>query len=239
MTGKHNSTRTFRSQYMAVLSRRRLRWLGALTCTSSALAMLAGCDSGADRQPQVRIDPTEQTIVYKSLAECKAAQADDRICDLAMDEAKEWQDQQPGYSLKQQCEDEYGVGNCEQRSSGGNNWFVPAMAGFMLSNALNNMSYDNYRRARRDRGYGGYSHPVYVNNRGYVSTYSGRGNQPLGYRVPGSGRTADLPRNVNVQSDPSGQGYTAPGTYNSRTSYTSSSRGGFGKSASARGGCCG
>ncbi len=238
MTTAPNSTRTFRSQYMALLSRRRLRWLGALTCTSSALAMLAGCDSSTPQQ-QVRIDPTEQTIVYKSLDECKAAQADNRVCDLAMDEAKEWQDQQPGYSLKQQCEEEYGYGNCERRSSGGNNWFVPAMAGFMLSNAMNNMSYDNYRRAQRDRDYAGYSYPVYVNNRGYVSTYSGRGNQPLGYKVSGSGRKADLPRNFNVQSDPSGAGYTAPGTYSRKTSYKSSSRGGFGKSASARGGCCG
>jgi uncharacterized protein YgiB involved in biofilm formation len=238
-----NSTRAFRSQYMAVLNRRRTRWLAALACTSSALAMLAACDSPLpSNQPQTRTDPAaEQVTVYKTLADCQAVQTDDRICDAAFNEAKEWQGQQPGYASQAQCEGEFGAGRCETRSGNGTSWFVPMMAGFMLSNAMNRMSYNNYMHYQKDRKYrgGGTAYPVYVNNRGFVSTWSRDGTRPLNHRVTGN----SLPPTLNLRGNPSGRGYAAPGAYgrdtDARSPYTPKSRGGFGQTASNRGSCCG
>ena len=238
-----NSTRAYRSRYMSWLSRRHTRWLAALACTSYALAVLAACDSSPNRQPPGRIEtPTEEVTVYKTLAECQAVQADDRICDAAFNEAKEWQGQQPGYASQAQCEGEFGAGRCESRSGNGTSWFVPMMAGFMLSNAMNNMSYNNYMQYQKDRRYqgGGTAYPVYVNNRGFVSTWSRDGTRPLNHRILGNG---GLPSKLNLQGDPSGRGYAAPGAYGRSTDagspYTPRSRGGFGQTSSYRGGCCG
>lgn len=232
-----NSTRAFRSQYMAGLSRRRRRWLAVLGCTCSALAVLSGCD--APRQ-SAQAPQTEQVLVYKSLDECKANVADPAICDQALAEARKWQDEQPAYSDKQRCETEYGVGNCETRSTGAGNLFVPVMMGFMMSNAMNRMSYNSYMQRRNEPGFGGGgAYPVHINRDGNVSTYSGSGSQPLGQRVPmGPGGRATLPSSFEVMKNPAGQGYVAPGSY-ARSPYTSQSRGGFGGSSSFRGGCCG
>lgn len=233
----HNSTKAYRAGYLASLNRRKARWVGVLAGSASALAMLSACDAP---QPAAPPPPpaTEQMSVYKTLDECKAAQDDDKLCETAFAEAWQWQEQQPGYTAKQQCEAEYGVGNCESRANpSGGSWFVPLMAGFMMSNAMNRMSQGQYVR-ERERDQRGGSYPVYVNRRGDVSSYGAGGLRPMGYRV--SDTTGTLPRNMEVQRDPSGRGYAARGTYGSSDSrYQPSSRGGFGKSSVSRGSCCG
>ncbi|MDC7684836.1 DUF1190 domain-containing protein [Asticcacaulis sp. BYS171W] len=218
----HNATKAYQSRYKAELKRRHTRRAGILAGTVSALAMLSACDSP---EPSAPTPTTEQMLVYKTLDECKAAQADDKLCETAFAEAWQWQGQQPAYSEKARCEAEYGEGHCESRATAsGGSWFVPLMAGVMLSNRMNNASYDTYRREREYNGYSG-AYPVYVNRRGDISTYGGSGMRPLGYSLTSSG----LPSRMNVE--------TARGTSDSR--YRASSRGGFGKSSTARGGCCG
>jgi uncharacterized protein YgiB involved in biofilm formation len=231
-----NSTRAYRAHYMAELKRRRSRWLAILACTSSALAMLGGCGNPSPQNRAWDAPATEDVLVYNSLSECKAAQADDRICDEAQSDAAAWQNRQPGFSQKEQCEAEYGVGHCETRSGGG--WFVPAMAGFMLARSLDGMNIDGYRHRKTSYGYAP-SYPVYVNNKGYMSTYGSGGARPLGYHVPQNSAGRTLPGRIAVQPDPSGGGYAAPGTYTGRPTTTASSRGGFGGSSAAHGGCCG
>lgn len=233
---RYNSTRAYRADYLARLNRRKARWVAALATTVSAVAMLTGCDDPqATQAPPVA--QTEQMRVYKTLDECKAAQDDDKLCETAFAEAWQWQEQQPGYTAKQQCEAEYGVGNCESRANpSGGNWFVPLMAGMMMSNAMSRMSQDQYLREKeRERGGGAY--PVYVNSRGQVSSYGAGGLRPMGYRVTPGG---SVPAYMDVERDPSGRGYAARGTYSkTETGYRASSRGGFGKSSSFRGSCCG
>ncbi|ESQ78295.1 DUF1190 domain-containing protein [Asticcacaulis sp. YBE204] len=226
----HNATKAYQSRYKAEVNRRRARQAAMLAGTVSVLAMLGACDSPQSSAPT---PTTEQMLVYKTLDECKAAQADDKLCETAFAEAWGWQGQQTGYSEKGRCEAEYGEGHCESRATAsGGSWFVPLMAGVMLSNRMNNMSYDSYRRERERDGHSG-AYPVYVNRRGDVSTYAGSGMRPLGYSLTSSG----LPSRMDVEADPSGRGYVAKGTSDSR--YRASSRGGFGKSSTMRGGCCG
>lgn len=158
-----NSTRAYRNHHMGEMKRRRARWLALLACTTSALAMLGGCGRPPE---QARGDGWDggngDAIVYNSLAECKAAQADDRICDEAMADAAALQGLEH-YSRKEQCEAEYGVGHCESRGGGG--WFVPALTGFMLARALSGTDLDTYHRRKAD-GYATY--PVYSGGHGYA-----------------------------------------------------------------------
>jgi uncharacterized protein YgiB involved in biofilm formation len=236
---RYNSTKAYRAAYVARLTRRRAYWLATLATTVSALAMLSGCEAPEATQTSDAAPVTEQMKVYKTLDACKAAEADDKRCETAFAEAWQWQGQQPGYTAKQQCEAEYGVGHCESRANpSGGNWFVPLMAGFMMSNAMNRLSPDPYARDReRERDGGGGGYPVYVNRQGYVSSYGGGGLRPMGYRVSSP---SALPSSIEVERDPSGRGYAARGTSaKTQTGYRASSRGGFGKSSGFRGGCCG
>lgn len=234
----HNSTKAYRAGYLTSLNRRKARWIGVLAGTVSTLAMLSACDAPPAPEPQAP-PPTEQMLVYKTLDECKAAQADDTLCETAFAEAWQWQEQQPGYTAKQQCEAEYGVGNCESRANpSGGNWFVPLMAGYMMSNAMNNMSRNAYMRDK-ERGAHSGAYPVYVNRGGQVSTYGGSGSRPLGYNAtPTPNGRGGLPSRMDLQTDPSGRGYVARGS-STNSRYQPASRGGFGKSSVARGSCCG
>ncbi|WKL56727.1 DUF1190 domain-containing protein [Asticcacaulis sp. ZE23SCel15] len=203
------------------------------------MAMLSAC--GPQTPAPQAAPPTEQMLVYKTLDECKAAQDDDTLCETAFAEAWQWQEQQPGFTAKQQCEAEYGAGNCESRANpSGGNWFVPLMAGYMMSNAMNNMSRNAYMR-ERERGNHSGAYPVFVNRGGQVSTYGGSGTRPLGYSVaPTANGSRALPSPMDLQADPSGRGYAARGTYgDTNNRYQASSRGGFGKSSTSRGSCCG
>ncbi|EGF91685.1 hypothetical protein ABI_01150 [Asticcacaulis biprosthecium C19] len=151
-----NSTRAYRARFLGEMKHRRARWLAMLACTTSALGMLGGCGNPAPRASgDWDSGGNNDAIVYNSLAECKAAQADDRICDEAQSQAAAAQEGRT-YSRKEQCEAEYGAGHCESRNGGG--WFVPALTGFMLARAMNNVDLDTYRR----RGGNAYAAPVYA-----------------------------------------------------------------------------
>lgn len=229
MSPRPNATRAYRDAHKVMLRRRRLRWLAALACTSSAAAMLTGC--GDPRSPRTAAAPeTEQVMVYKSLDDCKAQEWDESLCDSAFADAQAARETQTGYGQKAQCEAEYGVGNCESRSHAGGSWFLPIMAGYMLHSSVNRMSNSAYQDHKR-REQGGGAYPVYVDRNGQTSTYNGRSVVPLGYRVPAG--AASLPSRLTVQNDPSGRGFVAAGTYRAET------RGGFGRTSSFRGGCCG
>jgi len=232
----HNSTKAYKAGYLSFLNRRKARWIGVLVGTVSALAMLTACDAPQPDAPPPA--PPEQMLVYKTMDECKAAQDDDKLCEKAFAEAWQWQEQQSGYTGKQQCEAEFGAGNCESRANpSGGNWFVPLMAGFMMSSAMNRRSQYPSEQEREQEQQGG-AYPVYINRQGNVSSYGGGRLRPMGYQV--SPTTGALPRSMMVQRDPSGHGYVARSTYSSADSRLQpSSRGGFGQSGVSRGSCCG
>lgn len=76
----------------------------------------------------------EDCIPVKGEAACREG--------LAKSEAS-WEADAPRFTQKEQCEAEFGAGNCETRESrtGGGSFFMPMMMGYMMGNAFNRPVY--------------------------------------------------------------------------------------------------
>jgi uncharacterized protein YgiB involved in biofilm formation len=103
------------------------------------------------------------------------------------------------------CEAEYGEGQCTaapattQTGGGGGSFFVPFLAGYMMSSAINNLTdYGNYRRLRQSEGYAYGTVPIYRNRSGQTLT-PGRGSGANG-AVVAPGRQTMQPVNVNTRT---------------------------------------
>lgn len=199
---------------------------------------LAGCGPG-DPPPA----PQVQAPVYSSIEQCKTTEANDALCDQAFAGARAAHaSSAPNFNKKEQCEQQFGAGNCETKQTKNadgsfSDVFLPAMAGFMLGNALSDMG-GGYERDR-DRRYGPSYTPIYYGTNGGV--YSGRSQiatLPRGSSVPmarvttngfnGQRATVPASRPQTISVTPSRTGGFA--------SVGSTSRGGFGATASGRGG---
>lgn len=198
---------------------RKTKIINLTLATSVSAWALASCTEETPPAPK----PVTEAV-YTTVAQCVAGGNTEALCKTSIEQA---QAAVPKFSAKAQCEQEYGVGNCESRAgtNGGGDWFGPAMAGFfvgqMLSNNGGGGSYNRgYEDAERDRRRGSAA-PVIVGRGGALSS----GGRSLG---------------VNATRGPGGS-YTAPTSVTrtpavSSRSYTSTtSRGGFGRSAGARG----
>ena len=193
---------------------RKSKIINLTLATSVSAWALASCSEQAPAPKAV----TETAPIFTTVAECVAGGNTEQLCKTSIDQA---QAAVPKFSAKAQCEAEYGVGNCESRSSSnGGSWFGPAMAGFFVGQMLSNNGggYSNgYEAGRRDEERRrGSAAPVIVGRNGALSS---------------NGRSLG----VNATRNASGS-YVAPRQATVSRSYTSStSRGGFGRSAGARG----
>lgn len=195
---------------------RKSKIINLTLATSVSAWALASCSEPTPAPAPKTVTQTEP--IFATVAECVAGGNTEQLCKTSIEQA---QAAVPKFSAKAQCEAEYGVGNCESRSSsGGGDWFGPAMAGFFVGQMLSNngggynSGYDAGRRdeERRRRS----AAPVIVGRGGALSS----GGRSLG---------------INATRSASGS-YVAPRQATVTRSYTSStSRGGFGRSAGARG----
>lgn len=96
-----------------------------LLAVSLALA-IAGCSSN------------EHATVYRTVDECiQDHPSSAHSCQEGYTKAQqEAQRTAPKYQSQRDCEAEFGINQCNRSSSG--NWFMPAMAGFVLGNWLSN-----------------------------------------------------------------------------------------------------
>ena len=195
-----------RSKHVVLASMKK-NWrpisIGTMTAPMTAVlatAALTGCSDNSD-----------DAVIYESLndcvddnpnytEECKAAYQ------FALQEASRTA---PKYNSRYDCEAEFGTNACMQPQ--GNNWFMPAMAGFMFARMLD-----------RDRG-GYYSQPMF---RSYYpgSIFYDRWTTADGYDY---GRSSYKKTKVRVSKD-----HMKPKPTVSRTI----SRGGFGSTVSAKSG---
>lgn len=154
-----------------------------------------------------------QNVTYTSVAECVEAGVEKATCDSALASAAA---NTPKFSTQAQCEAQFGAGQCNSQTSGGSNWFMPALAGFMIGNMLSNSSNSSaYYRGRADERRRSYAYtPVYRS---------------------ASGLSAYNPTTRSVSTAP--QTYRAASLSNtyggSANSASTSARGGFGSRASA------
>ncbi len=99
-----------------------------LVLLGSAAAALAAC--GEEPMPpdaKFVSDIRECNALY-SQADCQAAESQAQ---------KKLESEAPRYSRKEECEAEFGAGNCETRqAAGGGSFFMPLLMGYMMGNML-------------------------------------------------------------------------------------------------------
>lgn len=105
-----------------------------LALLGSASVALAACgDSG---------EPPPGALFYSTQRECEILY-DAAACKDAVVQAEQVQVAVgPRFSRKEQCEAEFGVGNCETRqAAGGGSFFMPLLMGYMIGNMFDGNRY--------------------------------------------------------------------------------------------------
>ncbi len=105
-----------------------------LVLLGGASVALAACDDGGG--------PSKDARFYPTVNEC-AADLGAKACEDAKAVADKAQvAEAPRFSQKQQCEQEFGAGNCESRQeAGGGSFFMPMMMGYMVGSMLSGNRY--------------------------------------------------------------------------------------------------
>jgi uncharacterized protein YgiB involved in biofilm formation len=179
---------------------RRSRRISTLLVGSTCLVMLASC--GDDEGDKIKI--------YSDAQAC-AAENDPALCEKeAKESAARHVETAPRYPQQPSCEQIHGVGNCVPtpvRDAGGQmtNWFMPALAGFMLSRALSQP----------------YPQPIYRDAQGFA--YGG--GTVYGNYNSGGGRTATVSRSGASPVSVAGGPGTSRGGFGATASRSSGSSG--------------
>ncbi|VUD58625.1 hypothetical protein TDB9533_02470 [Thalassocella blandensis] len=115
----------------------------------------------------------EEVYIFKSIEECDASgKFTEQKCETAYRKAlQEAQKTAPRYKNLKDCEYEFGAQNCQEQKSTAQSFFMPAMAGFMVSQALQGSNYGsshyyNPLFYHYDRGYSRYKSPKWTTSDG-------------------------------------------------------------------------
>ncbi|QEL21752.1 DUF1190 domain-containing protein [Bosea sp. F3-2] len=83
-------------------------------------------------------DESEENLVYNSLSDCRASgQLSAQQCETAFADATAARlKDAPKFRNQNECEAQYGANGCSSASIGGAQYFIPALAGFMLARGL-------------------------------------------------------------------------------------------------------
>ena len=83
-------------------------------------------------------EDAEDNLVYNNLSDCRAGgQLSAQQCETAFSEATAARlKDAPKYRSQSECEAQYGANGCSTASIGGAQFFIPALAGFMLARGL-------------------------------------------------------------------------------------------------------
>jgi len=190
-----------------------LKRTGKLTLALMGVSILSACDSGPERS----------VTTFNSLEECKSSsEIPVEQCDAAYASAQKQAEEGVKYSTEKNCAADFADG-C-QRTSDGN--FVPFMAGFMVSQVISNiggnsgdLSDAEYRKRKRDS-------MTYTPAPVYRSKDNPTQLRTSGNTVVGKVGTVSSTKMSNYSYSQA----------NSKPKAIVTSRGGFGKTASARGG---
>ncbi|CAH1648310.1 conserved hypothetical protein [Hyphomicrobiales bacterium] len=83
-------------------------------------------------------DDGEENLVYNNLSDCRTAgQLTAQQCETAFSEATAARlKDAPKFRSQNECEAQYGANGCSTASIGGAQYFIPALAGFMLARGM-------------------------------------------------------------------------------------------------------
>lgn len=160
-----------------------------LALMGTASVALAACGDSNEPPPGAQFYSTQQEceVLYDAAA-CRAAFADAEQKQVA---------EGPRFSRKEQCEAEYGAGNCEtHQAAGGGSYFMPFLMGYMVSNMFNG---------------GRYAQPVYRGPDNSAVVASGGRKYNVGNFDTAAGRTAFRPTAAVTPTPRGGFGTTARG----------------------------
>jgi uncharacterized protein YgiB involved in biofilm formation len=96
---------------------------------TAAMTMAACGDAG----------PPPDSRFFADVKECTSQTGDAQACEAAKAESEKTHAQEaPKFARKEQCEAEFGAGNCEtqQAASGGGSFFMPLLMGYMMGNMM-------------------------------------------------------------------------------------------------------
>lgn len=174
---------------------------GRKTLTLGTIAAASLAVSACEAPVAQPLPLPDTPIQFASPTECIAAGYQATACEDAYKAAiAKHGAEAPRYSQQQQCEEEWGSGNCrETGAASGNSSFMPFLTGYLLSSALNgnNGGYYNYG------GY--YGSPIYRSRSGNVQLAPSGGSTSVGTstgvrKVATAPVTAPKPANVNTRS---------------------------------------
>lgn len=143
--------------------------LSRMIASAGGVALLAGCGSEAAPPPAPEDSgPKTEVQAYGNVFECAAQSGmTQEECTKAREEAiAAAAETAPRFAGQGDCEAEWGTGGCVTHTSGGSSFFMPFVAGFMISRMMNGgrqnqplfrpAGQDGYRTANGYRlGYGG------------------------------------------------------------------------------------
>lgn len=100
-----------------------------LVLLGSASIALAAC--GEDGPPQ-------DAKFFSNVTECSAVYSDASCREAETAAKKAITEEAPRFARKEECEAEFGVGNCETKETagGGGSFFMPLLMGYMMGNLL-------------------------------------------------------------------------------------------------------
>jgi uncharacterized protein YgiB involved in biofilm formation len=114
--------------------------------------LLSACDNPSPPQPQT-------TLAYQGLTQCISdGKVSTDICEKAYADAVQAQYRDgPHFDSLAECQAQYGYDQCHHVQTSSGDWFMPALAGFMIGRALSHHDGYNY-----GYGYGGgFGQPLY------------------------------------------------------------------------------
>lgn len=167
--------------------------LGTIAVSSLALAGCAGEPPGE--------------VLFTSVDQCIQGGMNQQVCEAGFQDAMQAHlTSAPRFDGLAACEAEYGEGQCtsapataNNNGGGGGSFFMPFLAGYMMSSALNNLTdYGNYRRLRQDQGYAYGTSPIYRNRSGQTLAPGSSRNANGTAIAPG--RQTLQPVNVNTRT---------------------------------------
>jgi uncharacterized protein YgiB involved in biofilm formation len=115
-----------------------------LALLGSASMALAACgDDG----------PPDDSRFFAETRECAAVYGDAPCADAALMAEETHLVQAPKFALREQCEAEFGDGNCETRqTASGSSFFMPLLMGYMMGNMLSGNRFSQPVYRGRDGG---------------------------------------------------------------------------------------
>jgi uncharacterized protein YgiB involved in biofilm formation len=161
---------------------------------------LAGCDDSG---------PPTDAKFFSSLNECTAHYSEDKCRTMVKKAEEQHVAEAPKFTKKEECEGQFGVGNCESRQApteagGIGSFFMPMMMGYMMGNMLGG------------RGWGS---PVYRDrsNTAFTNAPGGR-SYNVGSFDASAGRNASFQQGAMTQVARNGFGTSARSYSSSGTS---------------------